>query len=114
MPRTQQKQVNKVPAVPPRFTPPQIYNPPSQPGFGQIVKEGIGFGIGQSIAHRAVSAILGPPTTTVIQNSSEKKDYCVSEKNTFDLCMKTTIQEDRCNNEHLAYTQCLELSHKVQ
>ena len=88
---------------------------PPQAGFGQLIKEGIGFGAGQAIAHRAVNAILGPAApTTVIQKASEEKGVCSSERNLFETCMRIKTQEDHCNNEHLAYTHCLELNQKSQ
>jgi hypothetical protein len=98
-------------------SPPVVYHPPAPTtGFGQLIKEGIGFGAGQAIAHRAVNAILGPAatTTTVVQQSTDPKSPCHSERTTFETCMKIKTQDDHCNNEHLAYTQCLDLTQKSQ
>ena len=117
MPRTQQRSSTKVPAVIHAKPPSPVssfHSTTPQPGFGQLIKEGIGFGIGQSIANRAVSAVLGPATVNAVQHSNESKPICVFEKNTFDQCLRIKTQEDHCNNEHLAYTQCLELNHKSQ
>jgi hypothetical protein len=87
-------------------TPLALHSPPPS-SFGQIMKEGLGFGIGQSIAHRAVSAVLGPTINTV--TTSETKSNCVSERNAFETCMKTKNGEHHCNNEFLSYKQCIEL-----
>jgi hypothetical protein len=117
MPRSSSHSPTK--SKPPSITPskpslPAIIPPPvTQPGFGQLIKEGIGFGAGQAIAHRAVNAILGPSITTpVMQQPTEPKGPCYSERNLFESCMRIKSQEDHCNNEHLAYTQCLELTQK--
>ncbi len=107
-----------VPLAPFKPSVPTVYTPPSQPGFGQLIKEGIGFGAGQAIAHRAVNAIFGSTApTTVVQQATDPKDQkspCQSERNVFEACMRIKTQEDHCNNEHLAYTQCLELTQKSQ
>lgn len=93
--------------------PPVSSSPPVAPptSFGQIVKEGVGFGIGQSIAHRAVAAVVGPTTTQTISTPppSETKATCVSERNAFESCMKINNSESFCNNEFLSYKQCIEL-----
>jgi hypothetical protein len=81
-----------------------------------MIKEGVGFGAGQAIAHRAVNAILGPSATTTVAHQvsepKESKGPCFSERTLFETCMRIKSQEDHCNNEHLAYTHCLELTKK--
>lgn len=120
MPRSQQKQSTKLPAVVPKPSVPTVSSPQApQAGFGQLIKEGIGFGIGQSIAHRAVSAILGPSVPTgaihpTTPTASQTKDSCFAERATLDHCLRTKTQEDHCNYEDLAYVQCLELNKKSQ
>ena len=110
MPRTQQnrsfKSSSLTPIVKPQAIVPSGTLQPSAPGFGQLIKEGIGFGAGQAIAHRAVNAVLGPTTTTVVQTASESK-LCNLERETFERCLKTQ-QGDTCNNELTAYKQCIE------
>lgn len=95
-----------LPAVIPK--PQTSLNPIPQvgPSFGQLIKEGIGFGAGQAIAHRAVAAVLGSTAST----SSEANKKCVSEQVTFETCLKTRTNEDQCNNEMLSYKQCLEFN----
>ena len=46
---------------------PKPYFPPQNPSFGQIVKEGFGFGVGSSIAHNAVNYFLKPTQTKPIE-----------------------------------------------
>lgn len=93
------------------FHPPTSISPITPPiSFGQIVKEGLGFGIGQSVAHHAVSAVLGPATSQTIMSHapSETKVTCVSERVAFENCLKTNTSEDHCNNELFSYKQCIE------
>ena len=125
MPRSQQNSstksfsTHKAPSaltVRPR-SPPVVYQTPTQAGFGQLIKEGIGFGAGQAIAHRAVNAIFGSTTTapsSLVQQSADPKNPCYSERSLFETCMKIKTQDDHCTNEHLAYTQCLDLTQKSQ
>lgn len=102
----------KAPVPLPTSPPPMVYQPPA-PSFGQIVKEGFGLGAGQAIAHRAVSAILGPPTLhTTTTPTSETKKFCLSENDAFEACMKIRAREDSCNEELTSYTRCLELQKK--
>ncbi len=111
MPRSQQS--SKMPAAVHKPSPPVIVHPPTleKPGFGQLIKEGIGFGAGQAIAHRAVAAILGPTTVATVQPTqpTESTTKCFAEKRAFEVCLKTKTQEDQCNNEFLAFTQCIQL-----
>ena len=113
MPRSQQ---SKSPMLVTKPHAPVVVHQPTleKPGFGQLIKEGIGFGAGQAIAHRAVNAILGPtapattPTPASVQQTTTTK--CMPEKKAFEICLKTKTQEDQCNNEFLAFTQCIQFS----
>ena len=64
----------------------------AKPTFGQTIKEGIAFGIGQSVAHRAIGAIFGSSAT---QNNS------VPEKPEYIQCMKETFQDKEACKQYL-------------
>ena len=108
MPRSQQSRSFKSSTLPTLVkSNPIIQHTPSQPsapGFGQLIKEGIGFGAGQAIAHRAINAVLGSSQT--LPTPSQHK-HCISEREAFESCLKTQ-QSDGCNNELTAYKQCIE------
>lgn len=103
--------ISPKPTVPTVIKPiPSAIMTPPPTSFGQIVKEGFGFGAGSALAHRAVAAVLGPTTTQTIltPTPSETKATCVSERVAFESCLKTRANEDQCNNEFLSYKQCIE------
>jgi hypothetical protein len=110
MPRSQQNRSFKTttPSTIVKSQPLTPYIPvqPSAPGFGQLIKEGIGFGAGQAIAHRAVNAVLGS-SAAVSQPISQTK-LCNSEREAFESCLKTQTGDSLCNNELTAYKQCIE------
>lgn len=109
MPR-QSSQSQSKPAlmVKPR-SPTIVHTHPQTAGFGQLIKEGIGFGAGSAIAQRAITAILGPQTFATV--SSETKTPCLSERNIFEVCMRS---QNECNNEYLSYSHCIKLNQKEQ
>lgn len=109
MPRQQsQKNSTSLQVIPRTNT--VIHTPSST--MGQSIKDGIGLGVGSALAQRAVSAIFGPPTvTTVSQLPSEPNAPCISERNIFETCMRS---QTVCNNEFLAYSQCIKLQQKEQ
>ncbi len=100
------------------FQPTLPMHMPPAPSFGQLIKEGIGFGAGQAVAHRAVAAILGPTTAQTVgtptQSPSEAHKMCVSERNLFETCLRIRSNENNCDNELLSYKQCIELTEKSQ
>ncbi len=112
MPRTQHSSKSHMMVAKPH-TPVAIHHSApvavaEKPGFGQLTKEGIGFGAGQAIAHRAVNAILGPTVTATA--TATPNQTCKAEKYAFESCLKTKTQEDQCNNEFLAFTECIKLN----
>ena len=56
---------------------------PVRPTFGQTIKEGVAFGVGQSIAHRIVSGVLGGNTNNVSCPDVAKPEFiqCMKESN---------------------------------
>lgn len=82
MPRKSNLPVKHKPA------PPVLVQPP-RPSLGQTLKEGIAFGVGQGIAHRAVSILLGGSASTERVKTAEKQEYvqCMREsKNDEEAC----------------------------
>jgi hypothetical protein len=114
MPRSQQSsRTSKPSALIAKPHAPVVVHQPTveKPGFGQLIKEGIGFGAGQAIAHRAVNAILGPSVAQVAESKpSETITKCIPEKKAFEMCLKTKTQESQCDNEFIAFTQCIQFS----
>ena len=71
---------------------PSVVVQPPRPSLGQTLKEGIAFGVGQGIAHRAIGILLGgtAPTEHIkTTETPEKPEYlqCLREsKNNQDAC----------------------------
>jgi hypothetical protein len=88
-----------------------VIHPPSiitaaPSSFGQVMKDGIGFGAGSAIGQRVVAAMFGPQTISVAPAPSERKELCLSERDTFEACMRS---QTVCNNEFMAYSHCIKL-----
>ena len=101
-----------VPSVPraPQSTVAQ-YTPPSQPSFGQTLKEGFALGTGSAIAHRVIGSIFGAPTVNLAAPTEKKiESPCEKERSAFESCMKFKSAEDFCGNEQVGYVQCLRVS----
>ena len=64
---------------------------PEKPSFLQTMKEGVALGVGSSIGHRLVGAILGPLQTNQVQPVDKKEEY--------EQCMKDTNDKTGC--EHI-------------
>jgi hypothetical protein len=62
---------------------------PQRPSFLQTMKEGVALGVGSSLGHRLVGAIMGP---TMIQKAEQNKEE-------YDQCMKDN--NDKAGCEHL-------------
>jgi hypothetical protein len=67
---------------------------PERPSFLQTMKEGVALGVGSSIGHRIVGAIMGPPQiqTSQVQTVDKKKEE-------YEQCMKDT--NDKAGCEHI-------------
>jgi len=65
-----------------------------KPSFLQTMKEGVALGVGSSIGHRIVGAIMGPPViqTSQVQTVDTKKEE-------YEQCMKDT--NDKAGCEHI-------------
>jgi len=62
-----------------------------RPTFGTIMKEGIAFGVGQSIAHRIVGGLLGAtptptPTPSTVSNNLEYVQCMKESQNNVEAC----------------------------
>ena len=86
----------------PKPLPPLVAQPPV-PSFGELLKQGLGFGLGQAVAHRAVASVLNPSQTP-------SKKVCEKELVAFESCLKTRAPDVYCGNEQTAYTHCVEVS----
>lgn len=61
-----------------------VMNP--RPSFFQIMKEGLVFGVGSSIGHRIVGAILNPVQNTV--NKNEEYEQCMKKHDDRSVCQE--------------------------
>jgi hypothetical protein len=68
----------------------------AKPTFGQTIKEGIAFGVGQSVAHRAIGAIFGSPAT-----QEKSVTIIAAEKPEYTQCMKETFQDKEACKQYL-------------
>lgn len=71
-----------------KAAPPLVVQTPGST-IGQTIKQGIAFGVGQSIAHRAIGILVGGSAPTERVQVSEKPEYvqCMREsKNNEEAC----------------------------
>ena len=70
---------------------------PQKPSFLQTMKEGVALGVGSSIGHRIVGAVMGAPQiqTSQVQTLDKKKEE-------YEQCMKDN--NDKVGCEHLLKT----------
>ncbi|OAY23162.1 uncharacterized protein C6C3.02c isoform X3 [Manihot esculenta] len=85
------------PAPPP--APVRGANGPVMGGFGAAVADGLAFGTGTAVAHRAVDAVLGPrivhhetvtssaPAATPVQNTNNFGDACGGQSKALQDCL---------------------------
>jgi hypothetical protein len=110
MPRASKTSSSKtlVPHKPPFVNPYSNVTPnPSntQSSLGQIVKEGMAFGVGSSLARKAIESILPSsyPSQTKVEHPCEK------ELNAFNQCLSNFTSESSCAAQQASYTQCIQL-----
>ena len=90
MPRNSNKTVK--PLIVPSSQPPAIVPPSSAaaPGLGQIVKEGMAFGVGNAVAHNIIGRLFGNSSSTVVPAASTKVsayEHCMElTKNNKEVC----------------------------
>lgn len=92
------------PAAPPMQLP-QLPQVPQQPTLMQSMKDGLGLGLGSSIAHNVVGRMFGAPAYT----PKEEKKPCAAELREFENCM---ISNDTtfCGDKQSAYAECIKLN----
>jgi dsRNA-specific ribonuclease len=79
------------------------------PSMASTIKEtivaGFGLGVGSEIAHRAVSAVLGPRQIEVQHQSDKSKNdnRCQEYLQKYEKCLK----ENSCSDELENYQKCL-------
>lgn len=86
---------------------PSVIQTPSR-SFGQIVKDGLGFGIGQAVAHTMVNSVMGIKKPEVEENERpkvEKERLCKQELIAFQVCLIN--HEYLCGTEQAAYSSCI-------
>jgi hypothetical protein len=112
MPRSSTKSSQSTPVVitPKKIsvTQPSIHTPSAvAPSFGQIIKEGFGFGLGSSMARHAVDSVMSA------FNKGDKKEHtqdaCYAERKYYESCMLTDKQDSNCSHAFAGYQQCLEV-----
>jgi hypothetical protein len=54
---------------------------PQRPSFLQTMKEGLALGIGSSIGHRIVGAVLGTAHTPAVNTKNEEYEKCIQDTN---------------------------------
>ena len=111
-----QKQLKKLKQPEKKNTPPppKVMNPiqshptpfiPSSPSIFDSIKQGFGFGLGSSLAHKAVDSVFNS-TTTDKNNSKEidnklKKESNVNTTELYDLynkCLEEKNKDIKCND----------------
>lgn len=92
----------------------QLPIPAPQPSFGQMIKEGFGFGVGSSLARTAIDSFfdrMKEPTAAQL-----KKESCLPEKRDFESCILTNQSGSNCEYYSYVYEQCIMIksSTKIQ
>jgi hypothetical protein len=83
MPRSNSPNVRNTKTVPVSFNKniPAITS--QRPSFLDTMKDGLSFGIGNSLGHRVVGAILGPSTVQIptVPKKNEEYEQCIKDTN---------------------------------
>ncbi|XP_024977374.1 uncharacterized protein LOC112514955 [Cynara cardunculus var. scolymus] len=75
---------------------------PTTGGLGSVVAEGMAFGAGNAVAHRAVDSMMGPrviqlETVTPSAANTANLDACVGQHKAFQDCLDTSANDiSRC------------------
>lgn len=80
-------------------------------GFGSVIADGMAFGTGSAVAHRAVDSIMGPRTvqhehapesqttpsssgaTSSPANNSSSQDVCINQAKAFEDCLRANLDD---------------------
>lgn len=80
-------------------------------GFGSVIADGMAFGTGSAVAHRAVDSIMGPRTvqhehvqgsqttpsssgaTSSPVNNSSSQDVCINQAKAFEDCLRANLDD---------------------
>ena len=105
MPRTSSQTKKPAPVPSPTVSNHEVMNPMNiaQPSFGSTLKQGLAFGIGNSIAHR----LIGAPVSIEIPQKKENLP-CEKERLAFEACLKTTSSDVFCGSEQMVYKECIQ------
>jgi hypothetical protein len=90
--------------MPPPAVPQQHQSGGMMRGIGSTIAEGMAFGGGSAVAHRAVDAIMGPrtvhhevtqvtSTTTSGGGAAQETDACVNQAKAFKDCLKANAND---------------------
>ena len=79
----------------------KVETPSITSSIKETIVAGFGLGVGSEIAHRAVSAVLGPRQIEI--QHQKQDDKCSEYLNKYQKCLK----EDSCIDELKNYQQCL-------
>ncbi|KAM3271273.1 hypothetical protein ACQJBY_041824 [Aegilops geniculata] len=67
--------------------------------IGSAVADGVGWGVGTSMAHRAMDSILGPRTIRVVEEPAPNADACGVQNQAFSDCIYGNESDiSRCQN----------------
>lgn len=87
--------------------PPKIVNKKQNNGIMPMIFEGITFGLGSSIGHRATDVIFGPRTINVGTNEKSQSDQV-------NICKELKESYEKCLNDGKDCTNLIELLVKAK